>query len=93
MQGHRIIGYVVMPNHIYALLAFRNTTKFINTIVVNNKRFMAYHLVKRLEEAKKILVVEELQKGLNNTERKEGKKYGVFEPSFDWKECRTVKFT
>ena len=54
---------------------------------------MAYDLVKRLEEVKKILVVEELQKGLNNTERKEGKKYRVFEPSFDWKECRTVKFT
>ncbi len=29
---------------------------------------------------------------LNNTEKKEGKIYGVLETSFDWKECRTEKF-
>ena len=91
-QGHYIIGYVVMPNHVHALIAFKNTGKSINTIVANGKRFMAYDIVKRLEEGKKILVLNELQKRLNNTERKEGKKYGMFEPSFDWKECRTVKF-
>ncbi len=91
-QGHYIIGYVIMPSHVHALIAFRNTGQSINTMVANGKRFMAYDLVKRLEEKKKILVLEELQKGLNNTERKQGKKYGVFEPSFDWKQCRTVKF-
>ena len=91
-QGHYIIGYVVMPNHVHALIAFTNTVKSINTIIANGKRFMAYDLVKRLEEGKKTLVLEELQKALNNTEQKEGKKFGVFEPSFDWKECRTVKF-
>ena len=82
-----------MPNHLHALIAFINTDTSINTIVANGKRFMAYDNVKRLEERKKTLVLDELQKGLNNTERKEGKNYGVFEPSFDGKECRTVKFT
>ena len=91
-QRHYITGYVIMPSHIHVLIAFRNTGKCVNTIVANGKRFMAYGFVKRLTEGKKILVLNELQKRLNNTERKEGKKYGVFDPSFDWKECRTVKF-
>ncbi len=81
-----------MPNHVHAVIAFTNTGKSLNTIVANGKRFIAYDLVKKLEEGKKTSVLEELQKGLNETERKEGMKYGVFEPSFDWKECRTVKF-
>jgi hypothetical protein len=33
-----------------------------------------------------------LNNNLNNTEKKEGKIHGVFETSFDWKECRTEKF-
>ncbi len=91
-EGHFIIGYVIMPNHVHTVIAFKNTGKSINTIVANGKRFMAYDLVKQLEAGKKTLILEELQKSLNQTERKEGKKYGVFEPSFDWKECRTVTF-
>ena len=91
-QGHYLIGYVIMPNHVHALMAFTNTGKSINTIVANGKRFMAYDLVKRLEETRKTLVLDEMQKAVNHTERKEGKRYRVFEPSFDWKECRTVTF-
>jgi REP element-mobilizing transposase RayT len=72
--GHYIIGYIIMPNHVHALVACKNTGKSINTIVANGKRFAAYKLVKRLEEGKKSLILEELQKGLNNTERREGKK-------------------
>ena len=81
-----------MPDHVHAVIAFTNTGKSINVIVANGKRFMAYDVARRLEEGEKTWVPEELQKGLNNTERKEGKKYGVFEPSFDPKECQTVKF-
>ena len=33
-KGHFIVGYVIMPNHFHALIAFRNTQgKSINTIV------------------------------------------------------------
>ena len=38
---------VIMPNHLQALIAFRNTGQLINTIVRNGKRFMAYEIVKR----------------------------------------------
>lgn len=53
-KGHYITGYVIMPNHVHALIGFRNTQgKSINTIVGNGKRFMAYEIVKRLTELNK----------------------------------------
>jgi hypothetical protein len=91
-QDHYIIGYVIMPSHVHAVIAFSNTGKSINTIVSNGKRFIAYDLVKRLSEQNSSLILNELSSGLNNTERKEGKLHNVFETSFDWKECRTEKF-
>ena len=39
-----------MPNHLHALIDFGNSRKNINTIVSNGKRFMAYEIVKRLQE-------------------------------------------
>ena len=39
-QGHHIVGYTIMPNHVHALIAFKNTGKNINTIVGNGKRFI-----------------------------------------------------
>ena len=50
-KNHYLIGYVIMPNHIHALIAFQNNGTIINTIVSNGKRFMAYELVKRLKQA------------------------------------------
>jgi REP element-mobilizing transposase RayT len=91
-QGHYIIGYVIMPSHVHAIIAFSNTGKSINTIVSNGKRFIAYDLVTRLQKQNSHLVLNELSSSLNNTEIKEGKLHNVFETSFDWKECRTEKF-
>lgn len=36
-NGHYVIGYVIMPNHLHAVIGFRNTGKSINTIVGNAK--------------------------------------------------------
>lgn len=38
----KIIGYVIMPNHIHVLIDFIKTHQTINTIIGNGKRFMAY---------------------------------------------------
>ncbi len=92
-EGHFIIGYAIMPSHVHAIIAFSNTGKSINTTVSNGKRFIAYDLVKRLKEKNSNLILDELNNGLNNTEKKEGKIYGIFETSFDWKECRTEKLS
>ena len=88
-QKHYVIGYVIMPNHVHFIIAFSNSGKRINAIVGNGKRFMAYELVERLKQQHKLLVLNELTQALNDTEKKEGKLHGVFETSFDWKECRT----
>src|SRR4030095_14004821 len=82
-ERHYIIGYVIKPSHVHAIIAFSNTDKSINNIVSNGKRFMAYNLVKLLKEKNRSLILNELSNDLNNTERKEGKIYGVFQTSFD----------
>lgn len=92
-SGHFIIGYVIMPNHLHAILAFRNTQGLaINRIVGSGKRFMAYEIVNELERLKKREILEQLASCVNSTDRKRKKLHEVFEPSFDWKECRTDKF-
>jgi REP element-mobilizing transposase RayT len=91
-QGHYVVGYVIMPNHVHTIIGFRNTGKSINNIVSNGKRFMAYELVNRLKKQEDVNTLEILKQNVSATERKQGKLHGVFETSFDWKECRTADF-
>jgi len=92
-KGHFIVGYVIMPNHIHVIIAFRNTQGVsINSMVGEGKRFMAYGIVRRLKEKKEQEVLVELSALVNATDRKRGKQHEVFEPSFDWKACRSNKF-
>ena len=37
-QGHFLNGYVIMPNHVHALISFINTKQSINNIIGNGKR-------------------------------------------------------
>ena len=46
-----------MPNHLHALIAFRNTGQSINTIVGNGKRFMAYEIINRLEQQNETRII------------------------------------
>ena len=91
-QGHYITGYVIMPNHIHVLIAFHNTGKNINAIISNGKRFMAYEMVKRLEENNNTKILNQLADTVTSSDRKRGKLHQVFEPSFDWKKCRHNNF-
>lgn len=47
---HFINGYAIMPNQVHALISFINTTQSINTIIGNDKRFMVYEIINRLEK-------------------------------------------
>jgi len=91
-NGHYIAGYVIMPDHVHALIAFSNSRTTINTIIANGKRFMAYDLVKLLKEEGKNVILEQMELWVNNSERRRNKRHEVFEPSFDRKECRTISF-
>ncbi len=41
-----------MPNHLHVMIDFGVSEKIFNTIISNGKRFMAYEIVKRLQETK-----------------------------------------
>ncbi len=91
-KGHYINGYVIMPNHIHALIAFRNTGQSINTIVGNGKRFVAYEIVKRLKARGETKLLHQLNLSVEAKDRERNKKHEIWEDSFDWKEYRTHKF-
>lgn len=55
------------------------------------KRFMSYGIVKRLKNKGEEEILKQLAELVNPTDRKRGKVHEVFEPSFDWKECRENK--
>jgi REP element-mobilizing transposase RayT len=91
-KGHVITGYVIMPDHFHALIAFRNSSQSINTIVANGKRFMAYEIVQIIKDKGGNDHLNEMKLLVNETDKKRNKKHEVFEPSFDWKECNSQKF-
>jgi REP element-mobilizing transposase RayT len=90
--GHYINGYVIMPNHLHALIAFRNTGMLINTIVGNGKRFIAYEIINRLERQQEHKLLHQLNLVLESKDRERNKKHEVWEDSFDWKKCWTQKY-
>lgn len=81
-----------MPNHLHVLIGFRNIGQSINTIVSNGKRFMAYEIVKRLQQSGNKMILEQLSQAVTPSDKRRGKLHQVFEQSFDWKECRNDKF-
>jgi REP element-mobilizing transposase RayT len=89
---HFINGYVIMPNHLHALISFSNSEKKINRIVGNGKRFMAYDLVEKLNNTNNEIMMHQLSDAVNISDKKRGKLHEVFEPSFNSKECFTEKF-
>lgn len=91
-KGHFINGYVIMPNHLHALIAFRNTGQSINTIIGNGKRFIAYEFINRLKQQGEIKLLHQLNLSVDAKDRERNKRHEVWEDSFDWKECRTSKF-
>jgi putative transposase len=87
-----VTGYVIMPNHVQVLLYFPQMPKSLNTIIGNAKRFMAYEIIKRLEEKKDGQLLHLLHSGVKKREAKKGQIHKVFEESFDAKECHSEEF-
>ena len=65
-----VTGYVTMANHVHALLYFPEMSKSLNTVIGNAKRFLAYEIIKRLEEKKAIGLLDILHAGVKKRERK-----------------------
>jgi REP element-mobilizing transposase RayT len=92
-NGHYLNGYVIMPNHVHALISFTATKQSINTIIGNGKRFMAYEMIKRLQQNKETDLLLQLQNNVEASRKANNKQHEVWELSFDWKECRSREFT
>jgi hypothetical protein len=66
--------------------------KSLNTVIGNAKRFMAYEIIKRLEEKKDNKLLDFLHGSVKKREAKKGQIHKVFEDSFDAKECYSEEF-
>ena len=53
-NGHAIVGYVIMPNHVHFIMHYGDCKQSLNTIIGNGKRFIAYKIVRRLKKQKNI---------------------------------------
>ena len=91
-KGFKMVGFVIMPNHLHFLIYYPNLDKPLNNYISNGKRFMAYEIVKRLKKERKLKILSLLNSGVTVKERLEGKKHRVFNPSFDAKICYGQEF-
>ncbi|MEP6512680.1 MAG: hypothetical protein ABJA79_02340 [Parafilimonas sp.] len=49
-----------MPDHLHAIVAFRNTGQTINSMTGNGKRFLAFDLVTVLEQKQEFDILKQL---------------------------------
>ncbi len=91
-DGHHTTAYVIMPNHIHTILYFPTAGFNLNKIISNAKRFMAYEMIRRLEESGNRLLLTKLSAAVSDRERKKGQLHKVFSSSFDAKGIYTEKF-
>ncbi|MGI9544093.1 MAG: transposase [Cyclobacteriaceae bacterium] len=88
----RVVAFVIMPNHLHTILYFPKEGFDLNKSISNAKRFMAYEMVKRLKDMRKVDILQKLKAGLTSREMKKGQKHKVFEASFDAKPVYSEEF-
>jgi len=91
-EDHYSTVYVIMPNHLHVILYFPEAGFNLNKIIGNAKRFIAYEIIKRLEEMKKQEVLDFLAGEVTEREKKKGQLHKVFTDSFDAKGIYNEKF-
>ena len=84
-MGHFVNAYVIMPDHVHAILCFTYTEKSINRIMGDGKRFITYDFIEQLKTSNNVELLERLAGFVNDTDRKKKKLHEAFEPSFEWK--------
>ena len=76
-QQNEIEGFVIMPNHLHLLIFAFNPKQTINTQLANGKRFLAYEIIKRLEQLNEIEILKALELAVTTKERGRGKKHSL----------------
>ena len=85
-------GYVIMPNHLHAILFFPIADFSLNKIISNAKRFMAYEIIKRLQATNQKQILHQLENAVTAKEKDKGQIHKAFEESFDAKTIDNKKF-
>nr|WP_317130789.1 transposase [Mucilaginibacter psychrotolerans] len=88
----KTFAFVIMPNHVHAILYLPDNKADLNKIIGNGKRFMAYALVDRLEQRKEEKLLNILSMACSEPEKSKGQKHKAFETSFDAKPIFTLPF-
>ncbi|MGK7389980.1 MAG: transposase [Candidatus Cyclobacteriaceae bacterium M2_1C_046] len=83
----KILGYVIMPNHLHVLLYYNNPQRSVNKIIGEGKRFMAYAIVKQLKKMDVTNIIATLKNGVSPLESRNGKLHNVFQHHSDIKLC------
>jgi putative transposase len=91
-EGYGTVAYVIMPNHVHIILYFPNPGFDLNKIIANGKRFMAYEIIKRLEQLNRQDILQYLANGVTEREKRKGQLHKVFTDSFDAKGIYNEKF-
>ncbi len=81
-----------MPNRVHTILYFPNPGFDLNKSIGNAKRFMAYEIIKRLEQLNRKDILDYLINGLTVREKRKGQLQKVFSDSFDAKGIYNEKF-
>ena len=68
-----------MPNHVHVLISFIQPAQSINTIIGNGKRFMAYEMIKRLEDMNESAIVQQLAANVETSRKANNKMQEVWE--------------
>ena len=74
------------------MITFSETRMPINTIIGNGKRFMAYEIVKRLQNSKQVNLLKRLGSSLEPERLAHQKLHDIWRYSFDWKHCESDRF-
>ena len=91
-NGNEVLGFVTMPNHVHLLFHYTNGKQSLNAIIGNGKRFIGYDIVKRLEDRREIVLLNQMKEAVTAKDRQRNKKHELWQGTFDVKECRTEKF-
>ena len=91
VQKCQIFGYVIMPNHVHAIIKTSDESKSINMLVGNGKRFIAYDIVNKLKASGNKELLNTLSNAVQYNEKQKGKKHHIFRLSFDCKVLESKK--
>jgi len=90
--GQQVIGYVIMPNLVHAIIRLQNSKHDLQRWVSNGKRFIAYAIVRKLKEQNRNDILQIIENEVSASDKQKGKVHQVFEPSFDGKAIYTIRF-